>query len=221
MIKDRKRKNIMTSILSILIYLILPYFFYEILNIFKISNILNLTVSNLITLIILLYLYKKEIVTSFSEFKNNIVKYTKKYIKYWIIMLILMLISNFIISIFTNSSTSLNEKIIIEQLKISPICIFIITILISPIMEELIFRLSLSKIISNNILYIIISSLAFGFAHILGESSTNLLYLIPYTIPGIILSYVYIKSKNICVSMYLHMIHNLFMIILELILISL
>ena len=64
--------------------------------------------------------------------------------------------------------------------------------------------------ISNNIIYILTSGLVFGSLHVIGSLKNlyELVYIIPYSIPGFIFAYVYIKSKNIMVPITLHFIHN-------------
>ena len=79
----------------------------------------------------------------------------------------------------------------------------------------------------------LVSGISFGFVHILSSllvivsnsieagnlvltGWTDLLYIIPYSIPGIIFAYTLVKSKNIFVPISLHMIHNGFLITIQL-----
>ena len=87
-------------------------------------------------------------------------------------------------------------------------------------MEELVFRMGFKKIFKNKYLFILISGLVFGGLHVIGNINTpyDYLFLLPYCLPGIILAYVYYISDNIFASLGIHFIHNLFMLIVQIIL---
>jgi len=174
--------------------------------------------------LIIVYIYRKDFIPNFKDFLKNNIKYFKKYIKYWFIMLGLMILSNAIITMFTTTMTSENQQAIVDTLGKAPIYTFIITVFIAPILEELVFRLSFRKIFKHtNILFIIFSGLFFGGMHVLGsfENLIDLLFIIPYSIPGFIFAYIYSKSKNICIPMSLHFIHNGIMMSLQILLLLL
>jgi membrane protease YdiL (CAAX protease family) len=50
----------------------------------------------------------------------------------------------------------------------------------------------------------------FGAFHVLGsyDSAIDLLYIIPYSIPGIVFASIMYKTKNICFPVFLHFVHN-------------
>ena len=234
MIKEKNNdlKNMFIGITVIFLYLILSSMPYDFLSLFgvnlnKLSLIFKeiyLVIYEVILLAVIILIYKDEVITSFKDFKKDMLKYLKKYIKYWLVMLMLMIISNLIVTLFTTSNTPQNQKIVIDQLKLAPIYSFITVVLISPILEELVFRLSFKRIFPyTNCLYIFFSGLFFGFIHVIGslESLSDLLFIIPYSIPGFMFAYTYSKTKNICVPVSLHMIHNFVMIVFQLILMSL
>ena len=135
-----------------------------------------------------------------------------------------MILSNAIITMFTTTITSENQQTIIDTLKQAPIYTFILTVFVAPILEELVFRLSFRKIFKyTNVLFILFSGLFFGGMHVLGTLSNpiDLLFIIPYSIPGFIFAYIYSKEKNICIPMSLHFIHNGIMMSLQILLIFL
>ena len=231
MSKDNRKNlvNILTGFGVILFYLIATSFPESLLMLFNVDysnlslafkSIYLILYEALITLVII-YVYRKDVIPNFKDFIKNNIKYFKKYIKYWFIMLGLMMLSNLIIINFTSTDVSNNQQIIVDTLKYAPIYTFIVSVLIAPILEELVFRLSFRKIISkNNILYIIISGLIFGSMHVIGDfnSIIDLLFIIPYSIPGFIFAYIYSKSNNICISMSIHFIHNGIMMSLQILL---
>ena len=227
MIKEKNNdlKNMLIGVGVIFLYFIFSGYVYEFIRIFGINyndlsttnKYIYLALYQLLMLFVITFIYRKDFISNFKDFKSNIGSYIKKYIKYWIIALILMIISNIVISNFTTTFTSENNKAIINELKVAPLYILITTVFILPILEELVFRLSLRKIFTRtNILYIVLSGIFFGFIHVIGylENMSDLLFIIPYSIPGFIFAYTHTKSNNIFVPISLHLIHNLVMIII-------
>ncbi len=227
--KNPDLRNALIGTGVIFLYLIASSFPYEFLGIFGINyNNLNIILKSIYLIsyevsltLIIIYIYRKDIIPNFKEFIKNNTKYFKKYIKYWFLMLILMIGSNLVVTLFTESDIAANQSAIMETLKIAPIYTFIITVFVAPILEELVFRLSFRKIFAHSdILFIFFSGFIFGSMHVLGtcEHLTDFLFIIPYSIPGFIFAYVYTKSKNICLPISLHFIHNGIMMSLQILL---
>ena len=219
----KKYKDIIIGILVFLGYLLLSKYADNILILLgfnKLSTPLKLIVSIIYELFILLtviFIYLKNIVNDFIDYKQNIKYYINNYLKYWFLNLGLMMITNIIIINITNINSSTNQEYITKLLGKYPIYTIVATILIAPITEELIFRLNIRKIFKNNILFIITSGLVFGALHMtVATSIKELLFIIPYSIPGFIFAYTLTKSKNIFVPISLHMLHNTVMILLQL-----
>ena len=230
--KNLALRNALIGTGVIFLYLIassLPYEFLKIFNInYKNLNILSKSIYLIIYEIsltaLIIYIYRKDIIPNLKKFIKNNVKYFKKYIKYWFLMLILMICSNLIVTFFTTNDIATNQETIIDTLKVAPIYTFIITVFVAPILEELVFRLSFRKIFAHtNFLFIFFSGLFFGGMHVLGSLNNliDLLFIIPYSIPGFMFAYLYSKSKNIFVPISLHFMHNTIMMILQLLLIFL
>ena len=227
MIKEQNPdlKNMFKGIKVLILYLFMSVLSYIFLALFGINlDNLNLIAKQIylilfeagITFIIVL-MYKDDFISNFKDFKENYSTYLKKYIKYWFIALILMLLSNIIVSFFTNSFESENQKIIMEQFHKIPIYAFVTILFLTPILEELVFRLSFKKIFPHTrFLFVLFSGLFFGFIHVIGylDNINDLLFIIPYSIPGFIFAYTYTKSNNIFIPISLHLIHNLVMIII-------
>lgn len=222
-------KNMLKGFGVILFYLIATAIPQEVLSLFGINYInLNITLKSLYLLfyeiaitIIIIYVYRSDVIPNFKEFIKNNITYFKKYIKYWFIMLGLMVLSNLIIINFTSSNVAENQETIIETLKFAPLYTFIVTVFVAPILEELVFRVSFRKIFAHTkLLFIISSGLIFGAMHVIGSFSEliDLLFIIPYSIPGFIFAYIYTKSNNICVPISIHFIHNGIMMCLNILL---
>lgn len=212
-------KNMILGFGVIALYLVASLFSLNILSIFNINYnnfsllgkaIYAISYEALLTSIII-YIYRKDFIPNLKQFIKNNSEYFKKYIKYWFLTVILMILSNSIVTMFTKANIATNQEIIVNTLKKAPIYIFITTVFIAPILEELVFRLSFRKIFSHsNFLFILFSGFIFGSMHVIGSLSniTDLLFIIPYSIPGFIFAYTYTKSENICVPISLHFIHN-------------
>lgn len=180
-----------------------------------ISKVIFSLIYELILILIIIYIYRHDLNKYLKNIKSC--KFTN-YIKYWFISIGLMSISTILIEMFTSINTSTNQEIIIETFKKVPIYTAITTILYAPILEELVFRLSFRKMFKTNILFIIMSGIFFGFMHVSNPSSLlELVYIIPYSIPGFIFAYTLVKSDNIFIPMGLHCIHNSVMIIIQII----
>ena len=217
-------KNIFKAIIVILFYLVAysyPDVFLKIvgINIYEINNTsktIALMLYELIILMIILYAYKDELITSIKKY--SIKEFFKKYFKYWFLILGLMVISNSIVINFTTSDTSTNQEIIEDSLKILPIYILFSTIVIAPLLEEMIFRFCIKKIIPKpSIIYILVSGLLFGTMHVILTMTnvTDLLFIIPYSIPGLVFAYLYNKTDNIFIPASIHFIHNLILMALQ------
>ena len=220
-------KNVFKAVIVILFYLVAyssTVEFLKMLNIdiYKLNNIMKslcLVLYELFIVAIVIYAYKDELAQCFKKFK--IKEFFKKYFKYWFLILLLMVVSNSIITIFTKADTSNNQEIIMDSLKVLPIYILASTIIIAPILEEMVFRFCIKKIIPKpSIIYILVSGLLFGTMHVILTMTdiTDLLFIIPYSIPGIVFAYLYDKTDNIFVPMSIHFIHNSVLMTLQVIL---
>lgn len=228
--KNKDFKNLLIGIGVLFLYLIGSALVYDFIELFGIKynslNIINkqiyLILYEVFLTLIIVYIYRRDFIPNFKDFKKNFSKYQKKYFKYWFLMFGLMIISNIIITMFTTTEISQNQQSIIDTLGQAPLYTIIITLFTAPILEELVFRLSFRKIFKyTNILFIFFSGLFFGLIHVIGtlENLVDLLFVIPYSIPGFMFAYLYTKSKNIFVPIGLHFFHNTLMMLLQIVLI--
>ena len=149
--------------------------------------------------------------TYMKDYKSNFKDYTKICLKYWSIGLAIMFISNLIINVIIfHGKIATNEALVREQLFEHPYINFISIAFIAPIVEELIFRIEFKKLFGNHDkIFIIFSGLFFGFMHTAsGLSLAELIYIIPYGALGIAFASGYVKTKNICAPIIMHIIHN-------------
>ena len=215
---------------------VLIYFFSNSLEI-GLLNMLNIDYSSLPLNIKVTYLIMWEIVIvgtialilnkqldkDIKDMKKNHKAYFKKYFKFWLIAIGIMMMSNAMISIVNHGSIAGNEATLRDMFKVSPLYIFFSSVIFAPICEELIFRQSFRNLIPNKVLFILVSGIVFGGLHVIGTITNpiDLLYLIPYCAPGIAFAYMLADSDNILVSMGLHFMHNGILISLQFLLLIL
>lgn len=215
---EEKIKNIFIWFGIIIFYLIMQIIMPAILDAFNITNtyITNtcLVLSDVVITALLILFYKKDFKEGHDDLNKNYKDKISITIKIWLVGLVLMVISNNIINLFTANGIASNESLnrtILDELTIYAIPTMVI---FGPICEEIIFRLSFKKIFKNKYLFIVLSALLFGGAHVIGTSGIELLYIIPYGALGAAFAYIYIKTKNILCPILAHVIHNLICILL-------
>ena len=159
---------------------------------------------------IIAFIFRKDLKENLEDLKKNHQNYFKNYLKYWFIALGIMMVSNAIIMLIEPGTIANNEEAVREMFKTTPIYTFISAVIFAPLLEELVFRKSFRYMFSNNNLFMLASGLVFGAFHVVGSFETwfDLLYIIPYSVPGLVFAYTLVKSKNIFVPMGLHFLHN-------------
>lgn len=152
---------------------------------------------------------RKEIKIKTKDFILN----WKKNLAYIFIGFITIMVANFIIGIFLQQQGSNQETLSsIQQssTKFMLLCFYLVTVILGPINEELIFR---RIIIGEGKKYLpiwsilILSSIIFGFIHI--HNVKEIILVIPYICTGLVFGYIYHKSDNIITSSLLHILNNL------------
>lgn len=218
-------KNALLGLLALLTYFILPDLQGLLFKIFNINitslslniRILYSAIFDILMIALIILLFHKSIKKEYQIFKNNHRTYYTTYFKYYLISILVMMFSNVIINIISPGSVAGNQDAINELFNISPIYVYFSAVIFAPIVEELVFRKAIRNIIPNKFLFIIASGLIFGSLHIIGnvEAWYDLLYLIPYSAPGLAFAYIYYKTENIFVPMGLHFMHNVILIALQ------
>ena len=174
------------------------------------------TVTDIILLIILIALYHKELIDEFKSFKKNYKNDLDTGLKYWVVGLIVMCVSNIIIGLITPLNTSSNEEAVQGLITATPYLMLLTAGIIAPITEELTFRKGISKIFKNKWVYAIASGLIFGFLHVMGSSNPlEYLYIIPYGSLGFFFALTCYETKNIYPSICMHAIHNSALVLLS------
>lgn len=218
-------KNAGLGLLAILIYFGLPLIEglpFELLHVDTktlpmIGKVIYMIAFETIMISLIIFIFRKKLKRDVQDMKINHMNYFSKYLKFWLIGLLIMMLSNAFIAFIVENGIASNEQAIRDLFDVSPIYVFFSAVIFAPIVEELIFRQGIRNIVPNNILFILISGLVFGGLHVITDlrSVTDLLYLIPYCTPGFIFAYILVKTDNIFVSMGLHFMHNGLLISLQ------
>ncbi len=190
----------------------------------KLPQALNVFLSflnDIILILILISIYKKDIVRDFKNFfqKENVLKNIKTAVSFWLFGLMIMIISNSIISTITNGQLAANEEAVRKLVRLYPLYMAFQLIIYAPLTEEIIFRKSIRNITNNKYLYIFLTGFIFGGMHVISSLSSisDLLYLIPYCSLGFVFGYLYDKTNNLFFTITAHAFHNTLALVLYLI----
>ena len=206
-------KYIIKLISSIFIFLFISIF-YSVINIKYThlnSNVIYL-INSFTILICLILVYFKEIKEDIKNFK---LKNLSISLKYYIIGLTIYFIYQLIISKTITNNIPSNEEMVRNLFKSNIFIAFISACFLAPILEEILFRFTILKCTKNKYIFLLTSSILFSIFHVTNlQSIVQIFFLFSYLILSFTLSYILYKSKNICNSIIIHSIHNLFMALL-------
>ena len=217
-------KNCLIAATTIIIYALTPFLELIVLYFARVNHsLMNITFKTIyfisfeiLIMSIIALINNKLLSEKIKDFKINFKKYLKENIKYYIFSILVMIISNLFINVLNNGIAS-NEESIHNTIKLAPIYMFFSAVIFAPFIEEIIFRLSIRRIIKNDLVFIITSGLVFGGMHVIGDikSFVDILYIIPYSAPGIAFALMLKKTNNILVPMSIHFTHNLILMTLQ------
>ena len=194
-------------------------------NFDKNSLILYNFICDIIYMLILFIIYRKDIIRDLKDLKNSFGKIFEMAFKYYLVGLALMIVTNLFISLFISGATANNEETIREYINLYPIYMLFSVSIYAPFTEELIFRKAIYNCFlpykQNNFikyLYVAVSGIIFAGLHVVGLSDKliDYIYIIPYLALGIAFALLYHKSKNIFSTIIMHSIHNTVTVLLYL-----
>lgn len=217
-------KNFIKALLNIFLYmLVIPQLIALIIFQFiDINNLNNIAIINilvyLINIIIIFIIHNKSIKSEWHLYLKNFKSYIKIAFKNWGKGLLLMMLLNIIVINLVGSlaSNEVQNRDILQQL---PIFSIFTMVFMGPILEEFLFRKNFKEAFKNKKLFLIITSLLFGLAHVISNldysslqallgSSKELLYILPYGSLGYFFGKAYYETDCIFTSITAHMFHN-------------
>ena len=222
-----KLKYVIKGMITILVFWYSSYFKLIPIKLLKlnINNMPNTTkivlslFSTLMCVFIFFFMYRKDLKKDFKLFIKNREEYFDIGIRYWIIGLIGMMICNFILNFILKAGGANNEHAVQQMIKTLPLLMLLDAGIISPFVEEIVFRKTLYDVFKNKWIFIILSFLFFGGAHVISSAKvfTDYLYIISYGILGASFALSYYKTKTIFTSISMHMLHNTLLVLISII----
>lgn len=192
-------------ILVLIISLVIMFFLS---NLF--SNNIELFISYLVILLMVLFIFRKDLKRDITFFKKYFREYNSYVLKTYIKSLVVLFVLSLSIKIYTGIENATNQETLNVLFKESPIIVCLLSMVYAPVAEELLFRGIFRKIINNKYLFIILSGFLFGIAHVIDDfkSIEELLYILVYSSLGCFLASIYYKTNNLCANIYFHFIQN-------------
>ena len=202
---------------SYLQYIPVKIFHIDIHNIDTTMKVILSLFSSLIIFCIYFIIYRKDLIKDFKDYRQHKEEYKDIGIRYWLIGLFLMMIINYILNVVLKAGGANNEKAVQQMIASCPLLMLIEAGIIAPFNEEIVFRKSLKDTFKNKWIFIILSFLLFGGAHVLSSAKvmTDYLYIIPYGLLGASFAMAYYKTNNIFTSISMHMIHNTILVLIS------
>ena len=202
---------------SYLQYIPIKIFHIDVHNIDNNMKVVLSLFSSLILFCIYFIIYRKDLKRDFQDYRKNKEEYKDIGIRYWLIGLFLMMIINYVLNVVLKAGGANNEKAIQQMIASFPILMLIEAGVIAPFNEEIVFRKTIKDTFKNKWIFIILSFLLFGGAHVINSAKvmTDYLYIIPYGILGASFALAYYKTNNIFTSISMHMLHNTILILIS------
>ena len=184
----------------------------------RIPRIFLFALTDLVYVITLLLMFKKDIIKGFKDLKKNFSKRALLSVNCWLLGCIIMTTSSFLISLILKQNVSTNEALVRESIKSAPMYMLFTCSIVAPVLEEMTFRRALKGLINNKWVFILVSGLGFGSLHVIGTGFKNpldFLYIIPYSSMGCAFAYLLTKTNNITLPIMVHMLHNTILVLMQ------
>lgn len=165
----------------------------------------NLTVQVLLLLVGIWFL-KEDLLTDLKAIRVNF-KFIRRLFIGFGCLFSLNIGTSLILAMVSNASdSSVNQQAIESVMVEFPLLMSVMSIFLAPITEELVFRLTLIKLLKKPWLGLVFSSLFFGLVHV---AAGDWIHMISYTVSGFVLGVAYLKYDNICYPIGIHLLNNL------------
>ena len=205
--------NILLCVISFILFMILPSAFYAIFQSFIKNEMTCEILARILSIFAISSIYYKDLQKEFKELKRKKLYKLGQAFKYYGIGLAIMMFSNLILIIlFKDIST--NETEVRNLLLGNPLPMLFMISILAPVIEEIVFRKSMSPIFKNKYLFAISTGLLFGLAHLMtdflspGFEMYRLLYVIPYGSLGFAFALMNRNCNSTFASIFIHCLHN-------------
>ncbi len=173
--------------------------------------------SNIGAAILIALIYWKDLKKEFHIFKKNWRSCLDTGFGYWTVGLVIMMVSNIIINLFSSQHIAGNEQAVRAMIDALPLFMFINAGLIAPFVEEVVFRKGFRTLIENKWAFALVTGLVFGGMHVIGNVHTfvDVFYIIPYGALGFCFGLAYYDTDTVFTTIALHMFHNMILTIIS------
>lgn len=209
--------KLIKTLLVFISYLLYSNVISVVFSTFKITNTTMISFfADLVFLICIVFVYKDNLKNDFENLKNDykISKIVKTVIMWVVIIFVLNILMGALTEItYPNMADDDNTSAIISLLDVSTLYTIFKTMIFAVIAEELLYRESISDVVKNKYLFILISSIIYtllNFIFVGFESNIIVMDLLSYFLPAILLSTAYVKNNNnIIILMIIKFFYNL------------
>lgn len=217
------QKNCFISIAVILLYFLWP----TVMNAFwetfgggtnvSIGMIIYNIIGYLIFVVLLFFAYWKSLKQEWNIFwkekKNSIFCI----LKYTVFLFISIILINIILNSLFKVGKIDNEVQLLGQLADNPLFMILMVTIYYPVVESIVFQKTIRQVVHQKWLFIIISSLFFGYFNIAFSEFTiaNMIGIIPYMFLNAVLALSYFNKKTIVVPIGIKMLYNLLVAVIN------
>ena len=209
--KNLKIKNWIIFFLVLIVFLVFEIifsFFIDFSDLTTLDTVLMLFTKYFVLITFFVAYYYDYLRDKWKDFIKNFKKYFSLSFKYWFTGFLIMYFANIIISRFI-SGVGQNEESVQNLIGTLPYLSLLITSVLAPFIEEMIFRKNLQDCFHNKTLFMIISGLLFGLVHVMGASNPlEYLLIISYGSVGLFFAKTLNETDNIYCTIMMHAFHN-------------
>lgn len=210
-----KKEQFIKFIIIFLVYLCYTQIFSSIFNLFGVNDSITISfVADLIFFFGIIYVYKDVLKKEFNDFvkKNPFLKQLKIILAGVFGIILINILGGMITDlIFREEMIDENTSAIYSLGSISTIYTIFKVTLFSAIAEELVFRKTTRDVISDNIIFVIVSGLIYGLMNVAYSafSVVSMVDLIQCFLLGVFIAFYYIKTNNIVAVMIMKFVYTL------------
>lgn len=161
------------------------------------------TVTSLLMAVFLFYLFKNSLKEEWLLFKSE--KAFRSIFLWLIAYFTLSIIAN-VLTMLIGAGASQNQQTAEALLTVSPAVMALNVVILSPFVEEIVFRFAIFKLFGHRFRSVVISIVIFALAHVV--MAGDYLTILPYLFMGGVFAFSYYKTRTIWVPVIIHTIAN-------------
>lgn len=214
--------KLIKTLLVFISYLLYSNVISVIFSTFKITNTTMISfLADLIFLICIIFVYRDNLKKDFENLKKDYK--ISSIIKTVIIWVVIIFVFNILMGaiteiIYPNMERDDNTNAIFSLLDVSTFYTIFKTMIFAVVAEELLYRESISDVVKNKYIFIIISSIIYtimNFIFVGFESDIIVMDILSYFLPALLCSTAYVKNNNnIIILMLIKFFYNLIPLII-------